>query len=140
MKIMVNLEGADRYEEFDKNENLSILDLKANISTVFDFSWNEIKLLLNNNPLANHLILGKIGINDNVLTLRRTKSNLTASRSVSGSQGSSSSSYGRGNQSLGQVFNQFMNNQRSGNNNNYNNNFNRNNNTYNPFACINVRF
>ena len=139
MKIMVNLEGTDNYQEFDINENLSILDLKANISTVFDFSWNEMELLLNGKPLANHLILNKIGINDNVIILRKTKSNLAASRSVfSPSQGSSSSQR-RGNSSLGEVFSQYMNNQRSGNNNNfnnYNNNNNINNNNYNPFAAL----
>ena len=137
MKIMVNLEGTDNYQEFDINENLSILDLKANISTVFDFSWNEMELLLNGKPLANHLILNKIGINDNVIILRKTKSNLAASRSVfSPSQGSSSSQR-RGNSSLGEVFSQYMNNQRSGNNNNFNNyNNNINNNNYNPFAAL----
>ena len=137
MKIMVNLEGTDNYQEFDINENLSILDLKANISTVFDFSWNEMELLLNDQPLANHLILGKIGINDNVIILRRTKSNLASSRSVFGSsQGSSTSSQRGGNQSLGQVFSQYMNNQRSGNNNNYYNNNNINNNNYNPLGAL----
>ena len=128
MKIMVNLEGTDNYQEFDIDQNLSILDLKANISTVFDFSWNEMELLLNNTPLANHLILGNIGINDNVVTLRRVKSNLAASRSI----GSSISSQSGGSNSLGQVFSQFMSNQRTGNNNNFNNN----NNMYNPFGAL----
>ncbi len=125
---MVNLEGTDNYQEFDIDQNLSILDLKANISTVFDFSWNEMELLLNNTPLANHLILGNIGINDNVVTLRRVKSNLAASRSI----GSSISSQSGGSNSLGQVFSQFMSNQRTGNNNNFNNN----NNMYNPFGAL----
>ena len=136
MKIMVNLEGTDNYQEFDIDPNLSILDLKANISTVFNFSWNEMELLLNDRPLENHLILGKIDINDNVLILRKTKSNLAASRSVfSPSQSLQSSQRGGGNLSLGQVFSQYMNNQRSGNNNNYNNNF-HNNNIYNPYAAL----
>ena len=136
MKIMVNLEGTDNYQEFDINENLSILDLKANISTVFDFSWNEMELLLNDSPLANHLILGKIGINDNVVVLRRIKSNLAASRSIFGSQnqGLSTISSGGDNSSLGQVFSQFMNDQRSGRTNN--SNMAANNNNYNPFAAL----
>ena len=114
MKIMVNLEGTDNYQEFDINENLSILDLKANLSTVFDFSWNEMELLLNDRVLANHLILNKIGIDDNVLILRRVKSNLAASRSLT----HNTSSISGGNSSLGQVFSQYMSNQRGGNNNN----------------------
>ena len=136
MKIMVNLEGTDNYQEFDINENLSILDLKANISTVFDFSWNEMELLLNDQPLANHLILGKIDINDNVIILRRTKSNLASSRSVFGSSQGSSISQRGGNPSLSQVFSQYMNNQRNGNNNNYYNNNNINNNNYNPLGAL----
>ena len=134
MKIMVNLEGTDNYQEFDINENLSILDLKANISTVFDFSWNEMELLLNDSPLANYLILGKIGINDNIIILRRTKSNLAASRGIFDSSHSQSRSSQRGgNSSLGEVFSQYMSNNRSGNKNikNYNNN-----NVYDPFAAL----
>jgi ribosomal protein S17E len=134
MKIMVNLEGTDNYQEFDINENLSILDLKANISTVFDFSWNEMELLLNDRPLANYLILGKIGINDNIIILRRTKSNLAASRGIFDSSHSQSTSSQRGgNSSLGEVFSQYMSNNRSGNKNinNYNNN-----NIYDPFAAL----
>ena len=134
MKIMVNLEGTDNYQEFDINENLSILDLKANISTVFDFSWNEMELLLHDRPLANYLILGKIGINDNIIILRRTKSNLAASRGIFDSSHSQSTSSQRGgNSSLGEVFSQYMSNNRSGNKNinNYNNN-----NIYDPFAAL----
>ena len=138
MKIIVNLEGTDNYQELDINENLSILDLKANISTVFDFSWNEMELLLNDRPLENYLILGKIDINDNVIILRRTKSNLAASRNILGNSISqSTSSQRRSNNSLGQVFTDYMNNSRSGNN-NINNT--RNNNIYNPFAALMTSF
>ena len=112
MKIMVNLEGTDDYREFDIDENLSILDLKANLSTVFDFSWNEMELLLNERTLANHLILKNIKIDDNVLTLRKVKSNLAASRNLSLSN--TSSSQRSGGNSLGQVFSQYMSNQRTG--------------------------
>lgn len=132
---MVNLEGTDEYQEFDIDQNLSILDLKANISTVFDFSWNEMELLLNDRPLANHLILGQIGINDNVIILRRTKSNLAASRTIPGNSITSSSGGG----GLGQAFSQFMNQHRNNNNNissgssNYRNNNNYN---YNPLSAL----
>jgi DNA damage-inducible protein 1 len=112
MKIMVNLEGTDNYQEFDINDNLSILDLKANLSTVFNFSWNEMELLLNDQPLANHLILNTIKFDDNVVILRRVKSNLAASRSLSHNNTSLSRSGGN---SLGQVFSQYMSNQRTGN-------------------------
>ena len=141
MKIMVNLEGTDNYQEFDINDNLSILDLKANLSTVFDFSWNEMELLLNDKPLANHLILNKIGIDDNVVTLRRIKSNLAESRSLSHIN-TSSQARGNNNSSLGQVFSQYMSNQRTGNNNINNsgyggyNNYNNNNYNYNPLSAL----
>ena len=71
MKIMVNLENTDDYQELDINENLSVLDLKANLSTIFNFSWNEMELLLNDKPLQNQLILGQINFNDDVVILRR---------------------------------------------------------------------
>ena len=139
MKIMVNLEGTDNYNEFDINENLSVLDLKANISTVFDFSWNEMELLLDNKPLANQLILKDIKINDNVIILRKVKSNLASSRSFFQRSESSNSSIGSGNPSLGQVFSQFMNTQYTGNN-NINNNNNNNSvsrrNAYNPLSAL----
>ena len=124
MKIMVNLENTDEYQELDINENLSILDLKANLSTIFNFSWNEMELILNGNTLANQLILGQIKFNDDVVILRRVPSNLALSRSFS----SSSQRSGVQPSTLGQAFSQFMNNQRreggivpNYSNNNYNN-------------------
>ena len=123
MKIMVNLENTDEYQELDINENLSILDLKANLSNLFGFSWNEMELLLNGNPLANHLILGQIKFNDDVVILRRVKSNLALSRSFSSSSANKNSQQNPQSNSLGQTFSQFMQNARSGNNNiNYGNN------------------
>ena len=136
MKIMVNLENTDEYQELDINENLSVLDLKANLSTIFDFSWNEMELLLNDKPLSNQLILGQINFNDDVVILRRVKSNLALSRSLSGSQ---SSIRNNNPSSLGQAFSQFMNNSRTGNNNlNYSNNNNNNNNygNFNPLSAL----
>ena len=136
---MVNLENTDEYQELDINENLSVLDLKANLSTIFDFSWNEMELLLNDKPLSNQLILGQINFNDDVVILRRVKSNLALSRSLSGSQ---SSIRNNNPSSLGQAFSQFMNNSRTGNNNlNYSNNNNNNNNNnnygnFNPLSAL----
>ena len=132
MKIMVNLENTDEYQELDINENLSVLDLKANLSTIFDFSWNEMELLLNDKPLSNQLILGQINFNDDVVILRRVKSNLALSRSLSGSQ---SSIRNNNPSSLGQAFSQFMNNSRTRNNNlNYSNNNNYGN--FNPLSAL----
>ena len=140
MKIMVNLENTDDYQELDINENLSVLDLKANLSTIFNFSWNEMELLLNDKPLQNQLILGQINFNDDVVILRRVKSNLALSRSLSSSQSSLRNNNNNINNpsSLGQAFSQFMTNSRSGNNNlNYqNNNYNNNYGNINPLAAL----
>ena len=136
MKIMVNLENTDEYQELDINENLSILDLKANLSTIFNFSWNEMELLLKDKPLANHLILNTINFTDDVVILRRVESNLALSRSLSGSVNKNNNNNNTPN-SLGQVFSQFMSNQRSGNSNNYNNNnLNQNFYGFNPWAAL----
>ena len=129
MKIMVNLENTDDYQELDINENLSILDLKANLSTIFNFSWNEMELLLNGQPLANHLILNTLNCKDDVVILRRVKSNLASSRSLGSSHSSQISNPPN---TLGQVFSQYMNNQRSGNI-NYDNNFGG---DFNPLAAL----
>ena len=138
MKIMVNLENTDEYQELDINENLSVLDLKANLSTIFNFSWNEMELLLNDKPLQNQLILGQINFNDDVVILRRVKSNLALSRSLSSSQSSLRNNNINNPSSLGQAFSQFMTNSRSGNNNlNYqNNNYNNNYGNINPLAAL----
>ena len=126
---MVNLENTDDYQELDINENLSILDLKANLSTIFNFSWNEMELLLNGQPLANHLILNTLNCKDDVVILRRVKSNLASSRSLGSSHSSHISNPPN---ALGQVFSQYMNNQRSGNI-NYDNNFGG---DFNPLAAL----
>ena len=133
MKIMVNLENTDDYRELDINENLSILDLKANLSTLFNFSWNEMELLLNGNPLANHLILKTINFKEDVVILRRVQSNLASSRSLGSSH---SSQINTNTNPLGQAFSQFMNNQRSGINNYNNNNYNNNYGGFNPFSAL----
>ena len=133
MKIMVNLENTDDYRELDINENLSILDLKANLSTLFNFSWNEMELLLNGNPLANHLILKTINFKEDVVILRRVQSNLASSRSLGSSH---SSQINTNTNPLGQAFSQFMNNQRSGINNYSNNNDNNNYGGFNPFSAL----
>ena len=133
MKIMVNLENTDDYRELDINENLSILDLKANLSTLFNFSWNEMELLLNGNPLANHLILKTINFKEDVVILRRVQSNLASSRSLGSSH---SSQINTNTNPLGQAFSQFMNNQRSGVNNYSNNNYNNNYGGFNPFSAL----
>ena len=133
MKIMVNLENTDDYRELDINENLSILDLKANLSTLFNFSWNEMELLLNGNPLANHLILKTINFKEDVVILRRVQSNLASSRSLGSSH---SSQINTNTNPLGQAFSQFMNNQRSGINNYSNNNYNNNYGGFNPFSAL----
>ena len=133
MKIMVNLENTDDYRELDINENLSILDLKANLSTLFNFSWNEMELLLNGNPLANHLILKTINFKEDVVILRRVQSNLASSRSLGSSH---SSQINTNTNPLGQAFSQFMNNQRSGANNYSNNNYNNNYGGFNPFSAL----
>ena len=133
MKIMVNLENTDDYRELDINENLSILDLKANLSTLFNFSWNEMELLLNGNPLANHLILKTINFKEDVVILRRVQSNLASSRSLGSSH---SSQINTNTNPLGQAFSQFMNNQRSGTNNYSNNNYNNNYGGFNPFSAL----
>ena len=133
MKIMVNLENTDDYRELDINENLSILDLKANLSTLFNFSWNEMELLLNGNPLANHLILKTINFKEDVVILPRVQSNLASSRSLGSSH---SSQINTNTNPLGQAFSQFMNNQRSGINNYNNNNYNNNYGGFNPFSAL----
>ena len=132
---MVNLENTDDYQELDINENLSVLDLKANLSTIFNFSWNEMELLLNGKPLANQLILGQINFNDDVVILRRVKSNLALSRSFSSQSSFQGNNINTNQNSLGQAFSQFMNNQRTDNNNfNYGNNNNYY--GYNPLSAL----
>lgn len=99
---MVNLQDTDNYQEIDIDENLSILDLKANISTIFDFSWNEMELSLNGKILSNQMILKNLGINDNIVTVKRVKKPTA-----------SNINFQRGGRQLGAEFDQFMSNQRN---------------------------
>ena len=55
MKIMVNLENTDNYQEIEINENSNIIELKQQLQYVFNIPYNKIQISLN----------GQI-INDNV--------------------------------------------------------------------------
>lgn len=105
---MVNLEGTDNYNEIDINENLTILDLKANISTIFNIAWNQMELLLNNKTLDNKLLLRNAGIGDNVILVKKVQQ-----RQMNSSlYGSFQNAYGDYN-NLGDSFSALMNSFRS---------------------------
>ena len=72
MRIMINLEGTDQCREFNiLRDNMTINELKNELSKIYKIPPNQIELLLNDFPLQNPQILSQIGIGNNLLTLRK---------------------------------------------------------------------
>ena len=71
MRIMVNLEGTDQCREFNITRDITVEQLKIELSKIYKIPSNQIEILLNDYPLQNSQFLSKIGIGNNLLTLRK---------------------------------------------------------------------
>ena len=71
MRVMINLEGTDNYNEIEINDNLTILDLKAYASSILNIAWNQMDIVLNNRTLSNNIIIRDAGIGDNVIVVKK---------------------------------------------------------------------
>lgn len=77
---MINLEGTNQCREFNiLRDNMTIYELRNELSKIYKIPLNQMELLLNDLPLKNHQILSEVGIGNNLLTLRKINlSNLTS--------------------------------------------------------------
>ena len=72
MKIMINLEGTDNCREFEISKpDMKVLDLKVFLSNIYKIPYNQMDLLLQDFPLNDKQVLSQVGIDDNLLTLRK---------------------------------------------------------------------
>ena len=71
MRIMINLEGTDQCREFNITRDITVEQLKIELSKIYKIPSNQIEILLNDYPLQNSQFLSKIGIGNNLLTLRK---------------------------------------------------------------------
>ena len=96
IKIMINSEGKNEYRSFDVLPNLTIYQLKQNLSNFYGIPYDQMELLLNDRPLNNQQVVGKVGIGDNLITIRDKANipitgsmmtpNITQSQNIYGSQ------------------------------------------------------
>ena len=72
MKIMINLEGTDNCREFEISKpDMKVLELKVFLSNIYKIPYNQMELLLQDFPLNDKQVLNQVGIDDNLLTLRK---------------------------------------------------------------------
>ena len=71
MRIMINLEDTDQCREFNITRDITVEQLKIELSKIYKIPSNQIEILLNDYPLQNSQFLSKIGIGNNLLTLRK---------------------------------------------------------------------
>ena len=72
MKIMINLEGTDNCREFEVSQvDMKVLELKKFLQNVYNIPYNEMELLLQDFPLNDKQVLSQVGIDDNLITLRK---------------------------------------------------------------------
>ena len=71
MRIMINLEGTDHCREFNIIRDITIEQLKNELSKIYNIPPNQMEILLNDFPLKNAQFISQIKIDNNLLTLRR---------------------------------------------------------------------
>lgn len=77
---MINLEGTNDYKEFEINQiNWKVLDLKMYLSKIYKIPYNQMEILLQDFPLNDKQVLNQVGIDDNLLTLRKKNPNISQS-------------------------------------------------------------
>jgi len=105
MKIMVNLENTDNYQEIEINEHSTIIELKQQLQYVFNIQFNKIQISLNGQVISDDsLTINNLGINDSVLVIKEIK----------GSSMFDSISNSNNNQNnLGDIFSNYMSNRRN---------------------------
>jgi hypothetical protein len=81
IKLMINSEGKNEYRSFDVLSNLTIYQLKQNLSNFYGIPYDQMELLLNDRPLNNQQVVGKVGIGDNLITIR-DKANIPITSSM----------------------------------------------------------
>ncbi len=81
VKLMINSEGKNEYRSFDVLPNLTIYQLKQNLSNFYGIPYDQMELLLNDRPLNNQQVVGKAGIGDNLITIR-DKANIPITSSM----------------------------------------------------------
>ena len=83
MKIMINLDGTNECKEFDiKQPEMKVLDLKVHLSKIYNIPYNEMDLLLNDFPLNDKQVVNQVGIDDNILIMKRKNPNLQQSQRI----------------------------------------------------------
>jgi DNA damage-inducible protein 1 len=72
MKIMINLEGTDNCREFEVSQvDMKVLEFKKFLQNIYNIPYNEMELLLQDFPLNDKQVLSQVGIDDNLITLRK---------------------------------------------------------------------
>ena len=71
MRIMINLEGTDQCREFNILRDITVAQLKNELAKIYKIPSNQMEILLNDYPLQNSQFLSKVGIGNNLLTLRK---------------------------------------------------------------------
>ena len=103
MKIMVNLENTDNYQEIDINENSTIIELKQQLQFLFNIQFNKIQISLNGQTINDDsLTINNLGINDSVLVIKEIKSPFNTITNSNNNQNN-----------LGDIFSNYMSNRRN---------------------------
>ena len=69
---MVNLDGTDSCKEFNLlQDNMTVLQLKIHLSKIYKIPYDQMDLLLMDFPLNDKQIVNQVGIDNNILILKR---------------------------------------------------------------------
>ena len=107
MKILVNLEDTEKFEEVEIEESSSVFELKMFLQTIFNIPYYEMQLKLNNQIINDpNFPIKDLSIGSNVLYIKHVPSQTITSSQIFQPQFPQNQNFG--NNSLGSMFDQFM--------------------------------
>ena len=107
MKILVNLEDTEKFEEVEIEESSSVFELKMFLQTIFNIPYYEMQLKLHNQIINDpNFPIKDLSIGSNVLYIKHVPSQTITSSQIFQPQFPQNQNFG--NNSLGSMFDQFM--------------------------------
>ena len=107
MKILVNLEDTEKFQDVDIEESSSVFELKMFLQTIFNIPYYEMQLKLNNQIIQDpNTPLKNLNIGSNILYIKHVPNQTISLNQIF--QPQIPQNQNSGNNSLGSIFDQFM--------------------------------
>ena len=108
MKILVNLEDTEKFQDVEIEESSSVFELKMFLQTIFNIPYNEMQLKLNNQIIQDpNFPIKNLNIGSDILYVKHVPNQTISLSQIFQPQIPQNQNLGNNN-SLGSIFDQFM--------------------------------